>query len=223
MDKYFVRSPVPVHGNRVNMVTVEGRSAEGVFVFNRSRIAVHEAGHAVMAMILGLDILECDISRIGRGRTGKCVVIDPDPVGFRRFLVSMGGVLAEHLVFGDDRGGGKDRYDAELSLFIYSSKYRRGGVDSRAEGLIRAVSDHFREPVCRQALSDIASILDRDGSMDSRRLDLIGKSIQDSIDLSWMREEMGSFIEPPPGKKFRETLSDWISRARGVLERIRGF
>lgn len=222
-DKYFECSPVPDRGYWVNIGTGKFRVAEGVFAFNRSRVAVHEAGHAVMAMILGLDILECDISRASRGQTGKCVVIDPDPVGFRRFLVSMGGVLAEHLAFGDDRGGGKDRYDAELSLFVYSSKYRRGGADSRAEGLIRAVSDHFREPVCRQALSDIASILDRDGSIDRRRLDLIGKSIQDSIDLSWMRVEMGSFIEPPPGKRFRETLSEWISRARGVLERIRGF
>lgn len=196
-----------------------------MFPFNRSRVAVHEAGHAVMAMILGLDIMECDISRskYGRDRSGRCVVIDPDPVGLRRFLVAMGGVLAEHVFFGDDRGGGSDRYDAELSLFVYSSKYRREGFDSRAEGIIRAVSGHFREPVCRQATMEIAAMLEREGSISRRRLTPFGKRIRDSLDTSWVEREMECFIEPPPAGNFRDTIRDWICRLMAALKRIRGF
>ncbi len=196
-----------------------------MFPFNRSRVAVHEAGHAVMAMILGLDILECDISRskCRRGQSGRCVVIDPDPIGLRRFLVSMGGVLAEHIFFGDDRGGGRDRYDAELSLFVYSSRYRREGFDPRAEGIIRAISEHFREPACRQATSEIAAMLEREGSIDRSRLAPFEKRIRNSLDTSWVEREMNSFIEPPPEKNLRDSIRDWIFRLKAVVERIRGF
>lgn len=199
--------------------------SEGVSAFNRSRVAVHEAGHAVMAMILGLDIIECDISRSGpkHGRSGRCVVMDPDPVGLRRFLVSMGGVLAEHLFFGDDRGGDGDRYDAELSLFVYSSRYRREGLDSRAEGIIRAVGEHFREPVCRQAVAEIAAMLEREGSIDRRRVVPFEKRIRNSLDTSLVEREIDSFTEPPPAKSFRDSIREWIRWLKAVIERIRGF
>lgn len=178
-----------------------------------------------MAMILGLDILECDISRnkYRRGRSGKCVVIDPDPIGLRRFLVSMGGVLAEYIFFGDDRGGGRDRCDAELSLFVYSSRYRREGFDSRAEDIIRTVSGYFRETVCRQATAEIAAMLEREGSIDRSRLAPFEKRIRNSLDTSWMDREMESFIEPPPGKNFRDTIRDWLFLLKAAMERIRGF
>ncbi|MDO9508377.1 MAG: hypothetical protein Q7I97_03395 [Thermovirgaceae bacterium] len=196
-----------------------------MFPFNRSRIAVHEAGHAVMAMILGLDILECDISRskYRRGQSGRCVVIDPDPIGLKRFLVSMGGVLSEHIFFGDDRGGGRDRYDAELSLFLYSSRYRRVGFDPRAEGIIRAISEHFREPICRQVVTEIAAMLEREGSINRSGLAPFEKRIRNSLDTSWLEREMESFIETPPEKNFRDTIRDWLFRLKTALERIRGF
>ena len=178
-----------------------------------------------MAIILGLDIRECDISSGSskRGRSGKCVVIDPDPVGLRRFLVSMGGVLAEHIFFGDDRGGGSDRYDAELSLFVYSSRYRREGFDPRAEGVIRSVSELFREPVCRQATSEIAAVLEREGSVSSSRLAPFEKRIRDSLDTSLVEREMDSFIEPLPVKSLMDSIRDWVFRFKAALERIRGF
>lgn len=178
-----------------------------------------------MAMILGLDILECDISRSKhrRGRSGRCVVLDPDPVGLRRFLISMGGIMAEHIFFGDDRGGGRDRYDAELSLFVYSSSYRREGFDPRAEGIIRSVSELFREPVCRQVASEIAAMLEREGSVSSSRLAPFEKRIRDSLDTSRLEREMDSFIEPPSTKSFRDSIRDWIFHLKAVLERIRGF
>jgi len=204
---------------------IEGNRDPGVIRFNRSRVAVHEAGHAVMAMLLGLDILECDISRGkgGRGRSGRCVVIDPDPVGFRRFLVSMGGILAEHAFFGDDRGGEKDRHDAGLSLFIYSSGYRRDAPDPRAEGIVRAVSDHFSDPVCRWTLSEIAAILDREGRLDTSGIAHFERMILRSVDTSRVREDMDSFLESSPRVGMLDAIRGMIYRLKEVLERIRGF
>lgn len=178
-----------------------------------------------MAMILGLDILECDISRsrYRHGQSGKCVVIDPDPIGMRRFLVSMGGILAEHLYFGDDRGGGRDRYDAELSLFLYSSRYRCKGSDSRAESIIRVTAEHFREPVCTQAVREIAAMLDREGKISRDQLSHFENRVRRALDTSALEREMGSFIEPLPAKSFSDTIADWFFRLKAVVERIRGF
>jgi hypothetical protein len=196
-----------------------------VTAFRWSRVAVHEAGHAVMAMLLGLNILECDISKPkrGRGSSGRCVVVDPDPVGLRRFLVSMGGILAEHLVFGDDRGGGKDREDAGVSLFVYSSKYRRRGSDPGAETIISEVSELFRKQECQSSLKDIASVLDRDGRVDSQTLDKHVWLIRKNLDTSRIVAALADFAEPEISPGWKETISRWTGQIKGIIERIRGF
>jgi len=193
--------------------------------FRWSRVAVHEAGHAVMAMLLGLDVVECDITRgrRGRGRSGRCVVVDPDPVGLRRFLVSMGGILAEHLVFGDDRGGGKDREDAGVSLFVYSSKYRQKGSDPGAEAIILEVSELFREQASRTVLMDIASLLDRDGRVDGGRLLVSGNRIGESLDISGIERKIAVFAEAVPAPGWKDMFLGWISNIKEIIERIRGF
>lgn len=69
----------------------------------REHVAVHEAGHAVMATRLGIEtaLVEIDLDPKKDGRSGGHHPTSAPVEAFRCILLSAAGVIAEELVLGD--------------------------------------------------------------------------------------------------------------------------
>jgi cell division protease FtsH len=90
----------------------------------RRRIAAHEAGHAVLAALLGKasDIHRISIVSHGRGLGATALQGDEDAVVLSegqlraQLVITLGGVAAEELVFADPSTGGDDDLEKVTEL-----------------------------------------------------------------------------------------------------------
>ncbi len=187
-----------------------------------SRVAVHEAGHVVMALMLDLNVQGCRIGPGGCQReAGRCTVIDPDPVGIVRFLVSMGGVMAEDRIFGDDRGGGLDRVQAAAYLHNWSAHFRRFRPDDALRDLLSDISELFDSDECRSILLYASRRIHADRQLTKRELLETARRIhrwRDCNDISARVAVLGS-VEPPSG--LRGAVRDLMRFLKRLVEKIR--
>ena len=70
---------------------------------------------------------------------------------------------------------------------------------------------------------EIASILDRDGIVDARRLQFLANMIGESLDISGIEKKIADFAEAVPAPGWKDMLLGWISNIKEIIERIRGF
>lgn len=78
------------------------------YIKTRIKTAYHEAGHAVIALIYGCDLIRVQVFDCGSGQTEigeKSAPCDPMPYVF------VAGIVAERLFSGSDEGGQQDRID----------------------------------------------------------------------------------------------------------------
>ncbi|MEA3507796.1 MAG: hypothetical protein U9R40_02610 [Synergistota bacterium] len=187
-----------------------------------SRVAVHEAGHVVMALMLGLNVQGCRIGSGGYQReAGRCTVIDPDPVGIVRFLVSMGGVMAEDRIFGDDRGGGLDRVQAAAYLHNWSAHFRRFRSDDALRDLLSDISELFDSDECRSILLYASRRIHADRQLTKRELLETARRIhrwRDCSDISARVVVLGA-AEPASG--LRGAVRDLMRFLKRLVEKIR--
>lgn len=191
----------------------------------RRRIAVHETGHLVMALILGLDVRRCAIRGHDDdwrpGELGRCTVLVPDPVGLRRFLVSMGGVMAEEHFFGEERGGARDRQDALRALNDFLAHYRERGRTEEVEALFSSVAGFFHHPSVLGILEETARHLEQHRVLEPRDIaDLAGHFAPEG-DLADLRERLALLEEPVPSPAWKETLLEVLLKARELILRFR--
>jgi hypothetical protein len=191
---------------------------------NKRRIALHEAGHLVMAFIIGLDVLGCDISRGADrrpGELGRCVVFDPDPVGFRKFLLAMAGVMAENAFLGDDRGGIKDRYDAYDNLYRYLSHYNRLPRYDLLKPLLGEVSDVFYSKPCLETIEKAAGIMQSSSSLSRKDIVKLRQDLEDRIELGHIRKRVDSLAGEHDPFSIRSSLGWLFDQAVGLVKKIR--
>jgi hypothetical protein len=171
---------------------------------DRRRVAFHEAGHLIMAFLLHMDVLSCDLGRRKEapGELGRCVVITPDPVGIRRFLLAMGGVMAEERFFQDEEGGLKDRHDALEALENYLAHYRRRDRDD-IERIVALARDLFHSPASLLVIRRAALMLTQKRSLDSLQMDHLRQELVAQIDTGPLIEALEGLTatEEPQGLK----------------------
>jgi len=189
---------------------------------DHSRVAVHEAGHVVMALILGLNVQGCRIGPGGYPReAGRCTIIDPDPVGVVRFLVSMGGVMAEDRIFGDDRGGGADRVQAAACLHNWSAHFRRYRPDDDLRELLAEVSHLFDTDGCRSILLDVSRMIYAKRELKKRELSEIALMVHRWRDCSDIAQRVASLGEAEAPTGLKGMVKDLLRFLRDLVEKIR--
>lgn len=164
---------------------------------DRRRVAFHEAGHLVMAFLLQMEVLSCDLGRRedAPDELGRCVVVTPDPVGIRRFLLAMGGVMAEDRFFKDEQGGLKDRRDAVEALENYLAHYRRRDRDN-AESVLHLASELFHSPASLRVIRRGAALLARSRSLDGPQIHLLRQELLSEIDPTPLTAAVDGLAEP---------------------------
>ena len=189
---------------------------------NRRRVAFHEAGHLVMAFLLHMEVLSCRLgpSQEEQGERGRCVVVTPDPVGVRRFLLSMAGVMAEDRFFHDEEGGIRDRHDAADALENYLGHYRRRDRDE-AESVLRLASAFFHSPPALRVLRRAASILVQARTLDGNRLDSLRQELLEACDSKPLIEAVDGPAEPEPPLPMAEILLRGARFANRLLLSLR--
>ena len=191
---------------------------------NRKRIAIHEAGHLVMALILDLQVLGCDISRKKArypGELGKCMVFDPDPVGIRKFLLAMGGIMAEDHFFSDDHGGIKDRRDAFELLRRYLNHYNRMPRYDSLKPVLEEASGLFYSDPALEIVEETALILVQNISIGPLEIEPFRERIRNLINNSKLLEMIEELTEPETPLDWKTVGLDLLDRGRELLRKIR--
>ena len=191
---------------------------------NRKRIAIHEAGHLVMALILDLEVLGCDISRRKArypGELGKCMVFDPDPVGIRKFLLSMGGIMAEDHFFSDDQGGIKDRRDALELLRRYLNHYNRMPQYDSLKPILEEASEVFHSPPALELVEEAARLLIQKISIGPPEIQLLKGQARKSIENNRLLEMIEALIEPETPLEWKVLGRELMDKGRKILKKIR--
>lgn len=191
---------------------------------NRKRIAIHEAGHLVMALILDLEVLGCDISRKKArypGELGKCMVFDPDPVGIRKFLLSMGGIMAENHFFSDDKGGLKDRKDAFELLRRYLNHYNRMPQYDSLKPVLEEASRVFHSSPALEMVDNASRLLIKEVSIGPAEIEPLRKRTRDSIDKSRLLEMIDALTEPETPLDWKAVGLELFDKGRTLLKKIR--
>ncbi|MBN1332124.1 MAG: hypothetical protein JW971_00020 [Synergistales bacterium] len=191
---------------------------------NRKRIAIHEAGHLVMALILDLEVLGCDISRKKArypGELGKCMVFDPDPVGIRKFLLSMGGIMAENHFFSDDKGGLKDRKDAFELLRRYLNHYNRMPQYDSLKPVLEEASRVFHSSPALEMVDNASRLLIKEVSIGPAEIEPLRKRTRDSIDKSRLLEMIDALTEPETPLDWKAVGLELLDKGRTLLKKIR--
>lgn len=192
---------------------------------SRYRTALHEAGHLGMALLLGMRVERCALipreEQWRLGERGRCTVLLPDPVGLRRFLLSLGGVMAEDLLFGEDRGGWQDRQDAFEALRNYGSHYEEPQRREELEELFQEIAGFFSRKEFRCFLEESAETLLREKILEHPRIEQIARSFPLSPEVFRIRQKLGSFEEPPEKKPWKEWLLQGFQRCWHFLQRFR--
>ncbi len=189
------------------------------------RIAVHETGHLVMALILDLEVQRCAIVGSDEewrpGELGRCTVLMPDPVGLKRFLVSMGGVMAENHFFGEDRGGSRDRKAALQALNNFLAHYRDRGRGREVETLFEDVATFFHDDQVLQLLEEGAESLRKNRVLEPKRITDLARRLPDEKGLAEIRERLRQLEAPAASPSWKETafrlarlVRNWILRLR---------
>lgn len=193
--------------------------------FDRKRIAVHEAGHLVMALMLGLEVQSCAILPIDEdwhpGELGRCTVLVPDPVGLRRFLVSMGGVMAEDHFYGEERGGARDRYDAIQALRNFLAHYQDPNRKNDVENLFRGVADIFHREGILAVLDQSAGLLQKNHVLKQPQITEIARLFPAEGELADLRERLARLENPDPAPTWLETLLKVVRISRDFILRFR--
>lgn len=189
------------------------------------RIAVHEAGHMVMALILGLDVERCAILSAGEdwrpGELGRCTVLVPDPVGLRRFLVSMGGVMAEESFYGEEKGGARDHRDAVLALQNFIAHYRDPDRRNDVEDLFHDVAELFHREGVLKVLEKSARLLHKHRVLERPQIASIAGFFPPEGELANIRHRLALLDDPPPAPTWRETLVKVLKISRDFILRFR--
>ena len=178
-----------------------------------------------MALILGLDVRRCAIRGSDDdwrpGELGRCTVLVPDPVGLRRFLVSMGGVMAEEHFFGEERGGARDRQDALRALNDFLAHYHDRARTGEVETLFGDVAAFFHHPAVLQILEESARLLEKRRVLETREISDLGRHFTGEGDLAGLRARLSLLEEPAPSPTWKETFMALLLKARDLILRFR--
>lgn len=116
----------------------------------RRRIAYHEAGHAVLASLLGYgeDILRVSILTMGKGLGQTALKADEDKAILSegqlraQLVVGLGGIAAEQLVFGETSTGAADDLETVTDL-AREMVGKHGMSDLGVVRLLKSDADRF--------------------------------------------------------------------------------
>lgn len=207
-----------------DMILLKGHFFRKVMGMDKKRIAIHEAGHLIMALILDLDVVECDISRKSRSfgvELGRCLVFDPDPVGVRKFLVSMAGVMAEDHFFSDDRGGLKDRVDALEHLQRFLRHYNRMPRYDSLKPVLEEAAELFHQSDTMDMVDKAALMMIRKVRIGSREIEFLRNELQNSLDSEVLVKMVNGLSEPQDPVDWKKAAIMLIGKAREILLRFR--
>ncbi len=177
----------------------------------KQRVALHEAGHLGMALLLGMRVERCSLipgsEKWRPGERGRCTVLVPDPVGLRRFLLSLGGVMAEDLLLAEDRGGLQDRRDALEALQNYVAHYEDPGRREELDELFSRIREFFSREDFLLLLQAVGKQLQQELVIERSSL----KELERDFSLLFpeveaIRRDLESFEKTPPEKPWREWL-----------------
>lgn len=189
------------------------------------RVAVHEAGHMIMALILGLDVERCAVLSRGEdwrpGELGRCTVLVPDPVGLRRFLVSMGGVMAEDRFYGEERGGTRDHRDGLAALQNFIAHYRDPERRNEVEELFHDVADIFHREEIQDILERSARLLHKRHVLERGEIASIANLFPAEGELARLRERLVRLDGPAPAPTWLETFIKILKVSRDFILRFR--
>ena len=189
------------------------------------RTALHEAGHLGMALLLGMEVQRCALIPRGElwrpGERGRCTVLLPDPVGLRRFLLSLGGVMAENLLLGEDRGGWQDRQDALEALRNYGAHYENPQRREELEELFQEIAEFFSRKELGHFLEESAQTLLREKILEHPRIGEMARSFPLSPEVFSIRQKLAGFEEPPEEKPWKEWLLERFQKCWHFLQRFR--
>jgi hypothetical protein len=192
---------------------------------SKHRTALHEAGHLGMALLLGMKVERCALIPRGErwrpGERGRCTVLLPDPVGLRRFLLSLGGVMAEDLLLAEDRGGLQDRRDALEALRNYVAHYEDPTRREELEELFQEIAGFFSHEEFRHFLEESAETLLREKILEHPRIEQMAQGFPLSPEVFSIRQKLTSFEEPPERKPWKEWLLQGIKKCWCFLQRFR--
>lgn len=206
------------------MILLKGLFFRKVMDMDKKRIAIHEAGHLIMALILDLDVVECDISRKSRSfgvELGRCIVFDPDPVGVRKFLVAMAGVMAEDHFFSDDRGGLKDRVDALEHLQRFLRHYNRMPRYDSLKPVLEEAAELFHQSDTMDMVDKAALMMIRKVRIGSREIEFLRNELQNSLDSEVLVKMVNGLSEPQDPVDWKQAAIMLIGKAREILLRFR--
>lgn len=191
----------------------------------KKRIAVHESGHLIMALILGLEVQRCEILSADEdwrpGELGRCTVLVPDPVGLRRFLVSMGGVMAEDHFYGEEQGGARDRYDAFQALRNFLAHYQDRNRRNDVEDLFREVADIFHREGILAVLEQTARLLRKRRILERSQITEIASLFPAEGELADLRERLAQLEKTTPPPTWLETFLKILDISRDFILRFR--
>lgn len=191
---------------------------------DRRRVAFHEAGHLVMALILRLDVLGCDISRRRAkytGELGRCTVFDPDPVGVRKFLLAMGGIMAETHFFSDDMGGIKDRVDAFAQLRRFLSHYNHMPGYDTLKPVLEEASDLFYTEAVLDVLEEAADLLTRKVRIGPEQISSLREKLERTVENERLVMMLSTLEDPPDPLNWKEIGHDLLKKGELLLKKIR--
>lgn len=207
-----------------DMILLKGLFFRKVMDMDKKRIAIHEAGHLIMALILDLDVVECDISRKSRSfgvELGRCIVFDPDPVGVRKFLVAMAGVMAEDHFFSDDRGGLKDRVDALEHLQRFLRHYNRMPRYDSLKPVVEEAAELFHQSDTMDMVDKAALMMIRKVRIGSLEIEFLRNELQNSLDSEVLVKMVNGLSEPQDPVDWKQAAIMLIGKAREILLRFR--
>ncbi len=177
-----------------------------------------------MALILDLDVLGCDVSRKRasfEGELGRCLVFDPDPVGIKKFLVAMAGIMAENHFYSDDRGGLKDRDDALGHLRRFLRHYNRVPAYDSLKPVIEEASVLFHKPGILVIVEEAANMLVKRIRIDSMEVDIFRKKIRGTGDFSILSNMVNELVEPEEPLTWKETGLILLKKTKQLVLRLR--
>jgi hypothetical protein len=164
--------------------------------------------------------VECDISRKSRSygvELGRCLVFDPDPVGVRKFLVAMAGVMAEDHFFSDDRGGLKDRVDALEHLQRFLRHYNRMPRYDSLKPVLEEAAKLFHQPVTMEMVEKAALLMVREVRIGFREIGSLRKELQNSLDSDVLVNMVNGLSEPEDPVDWKQTAIMLIGKAREII------
>ncbi|HPJ25214.1 MAG TPA: hypothetical protein PLA80_03580 [Synergistaceae bacterium] len=189
------------------------------------RTALHEAGHLGMALLLGMEVQRCALAPAGEiwrpGELGRCTVLLPDPVGLRRFLLSMGGIMAEEFLLSENRGGLQDRRDALEALRHYLAHYEEPERREELEDLFSRIAAFFSRKEFLDFLRETAEILRKEKILEGPRIRQIAENFPLFPEVFELRQDLESFEKASSGEPWKEWLYGAAKNCWAWLQRFR--